>query len=187
MTLAPFHTMKKALAALLVLIVASCGDPPRPTIGANPVDTLAAVAIPSDTVVDLAAFDLPLKLTAPDAEAALGVPLTIRVNDERGWVEVDRGEHFRLCISEVDGDELARLKADLQRDQLRKATVITERPDLLLYKQEFPADPSLVFVHFLRKVNVGGRQFTVESAPDGRFNEADAWRMIASIAAGAPS
>lgn len=179
--------MKNLMVALLVLAMVGCGAPPQPTTESDPIDSLAAVAAPSDTVVDLAAFDLPLNLTAPDAQAAMGAPLTIHMNDERGWLEVDRGEHFQVRISETDGDDLARLKADLQRDQLRKATVITERPDLLLYKQEFPADPSLVFIHFLRKVNAAGRQFTVESAPDGRFNEADAWRMIASIAAGAPS
>ena len=117
----------------------------------------------------------------------MGAALVIHANDERGWLEVDRGEQFQLRITETEGDELARLKADLQRDQLRKASVIAERPDLLLYKLEFPADPSLVFVHFLRQVAVEGRQFTVESVPDGRFNEADAWRMAAAISPLPPS
>lgn len=152
---------------------------PDPATVSN--DSLPA-ATSSDTVFDLLAFDLPLNVAAPDEQAAEGVALAVRWNEERGWAEVDRGPHFQLRISEALGDDINRLKADLERDPLRKHTILSEAPDQLVYRQQFPDDPTLVFVHFLRIVPVGDRSFAVESAPDGRFNEADVVRMAAAVA-----
>jgi hypothetical protein len=179
--------MKQLFLFALPLALFSCDPAPPSEASTDEVDTNAVASEMGDTMVDLSSHDLPLRLSAPDAQATMGAALAIRQNEERGWLEIDRGEHFMLRISETEGNDLARLKEDLQRDQLRKATVIDERPGLLLYKLEFPADPSLVFVHFLREIAVGDRHFVVESAPDKTFNESDAWRMIAAISPVDPS
>ena len=89
------------------------------------------------------------------------------------------GEHFGLLITEEPGD-LARLKADLDRDMLRKHTVIEETAEKLVYRSEFPDDAG-TYIHFYRSVQVGDRTFVVTDADQVRFNEADVKRMAASI------
>ena len=92
---------------------------------------------------------LPLLLTAPDKELTGGADPSIIWKDETGTLAVGAGEHFGLEIREEPAD-IPRLKATLDRDLLRRNTVVREEPDLLVWRSEFPDDPSLVFIHFYR-------------------------------------
>jgi hypothetical protein len=179
--------MKYLLLLAVPLALVSCDRASSTASGEDETDTSAAIPEVGDTMVDLAAYDLPLRLSAPDAQAAMGAALVLHPNEERGWLEVDRGEHFMLRISETEGDDLARLKEDLQRDQLRKATVITERPDLLLYKLEFPPILRWCSCTLCGRSASAAANSSLESAPETRFNEGDAWRMIGAVSPVAPS
>lgn len=129
--------------------------------------------------VDLGPQDMPLFVELGDA-TTLGVDApAVEWNEERGCMEVAAGEHFAIVITEEPGD-MARLKADLERDMLQKHTVLEESPEKLVYRSQFP-DEDLVFIHFYQVVEVEGRTFTVQDKEEGRFNEADVARMARAV------
>ena len=106
--------------------------------------------------------------------------------DETGILEVRAGDHFGLTISEEPGD-IPRLKASLDRDLLRKNTLLQETPDLLTFRSEFPDDPTLVFMHFYQVVRAGDRTFVVQDVEDRPFNQQDIERMLAAISPKPPA
>lgn len=168
--------MKQYFMALLALGLIACGGgAPEAGDQATPADTSAVAAL----VVDLAPHDMPFTLDLGDPATLGADSVAVRFNEEFGWLEVRAGERFALTIAEEPGD-LARLKADLERDMLQKHTVIEETPELLVYRSQFP-DEDLTFIHFQRIVTVEGRTFVVQDAQGGRFNEADVARMNGSI------
>ena len=173
--------MKTVLPFVLgVALLSACGDGKADAAKqmAAQADSAKATAAAS---VDLAQFDLPLTLTPPDKQLTDGADPTVLWKDEIGKLEVKAGEHFGLTIVEEPGD-IARLKADLDRDLLKKNTVLKETPELLVYKSEFPDDPSLVFIHFYQVVKAGDRAFVVEDVQAGmRFTEQDVERMTAAV------
>lgn len=162
-----------------MLLLAACGDGKK-----EAAEKLAALerdgaSAPSgnEYLLDLEPFDLPLsvslpEVTVPDADSTFG---GARWNEDTGQLIVQAGDHFSITISEEPGD-IGRLKAALERDMLRKHTILEEEPGLVVYRQEFP-DDALVFVHLYQVIDHAGRQFVVESAPQGKFNEADVQRM----------
>lgn len=172
--------MKHAFLFLFsAALLAACGD--GKADAAKRMAAAADSASSATATVDLAQFDLPLLFTAPDKQYTEGAQPTILWKDEIGKLEVKAGEHFGLTIVEEPGD-IARLKADLDRDLLKKNTVLKESPGMLVYKSEFPDDPSLVFVHFYQLVKAGDRAFVVEDVQAGmRFTEQDVERMGAAI------
>jgi len=136
--------------------------------------------------IDLAGHGLPLLLTAPDKELTGGADPSIIWKDETGTLAVGAGEHFELEIREEPAD-IPRLKATLDRDLLRRNTIVREEPDLLVWRSEFPDDPSLVFIHFYRVLKTDGREFTVQDADGPPFNEQDIERMRTAISAKPPA
>jgi hypothetical protein len=175
--------MKHLLWAWPILALAACGDGKADAAQhlADQQDSTAA-----SVVIDLSAHDMPLLLTPPDKQLTGGMDPTVIWKEEAGVLEVRAGDHFGLQISEEPGD-LTRLKADLDRDLLRKNTVISETPEMLIYRSEFPDDPSLVFIHFHQVVKVGDRTFVAQDVQDLRFNEQDVKRMGASLSTRTPS
>lgn len=145
-----------------------------------------ATSVPATNNVDLAAHDLPLLLSLPDKQLLGGADAQVVWKDQIGLLEVRAGEHFGLTIIEEPGD-IARKKADLERDLLRKNTILKETPDLLVYRSEFPDDPALVYIRFHQLVRVGDRSFVVEDIPELKFNEQDVERMTAAISAKQPA
>ena len=154
----------------------SCGDGKKEA--AQQMADTAAVA-PSTYVIDLLAHDLPLSVDLGDRSTLGSDSAAVVWNEEFGRLVVNAGERFAITITEAPGD-LARLKADLDRDMLQKHTVIEETPEKLVYRSQFP-DEDLVFVHFQQVITVGDRTFLVEDATDGRFNEADIKRMAGAV------
>ncbi len=179
--------MKHAFPLALVLLLSACGGGSTTTDATTGTDsTTTAATAATGTPVDLGAHDLPLVLMAPDKQLLGGVEPQVLWKDQTGLLEVRAGEHFGLTIVEEPGD-IARKKADLDRDLLRKNTILKETPELLVYRSEFPDDPSLVYIHFLQVLKVGDRSFVVEDIPELRFNEQDVERMAASISAKQPA
>ena len=168
--------MKYLVPALAVLLFTSCGDGKKEA-AAQMADTSAVG--PPTYVIDLMAHDLPLLVDLGDRSTLGSDSATVVWNEEFGHLLVNAGEHFAITISEAPGD-IPRLKADLERDMLRKHTVIEETPDKLVYRSQYP-DADLVFVHFHQAITVGDRTFVVEDASEGRFNEADIKRMVAAV------
>ncbi|MEZ4738271.1 MAG: hypothetical protein R2818_02695 [Flavobacteriales bacterium] len=166
--------MKYVLSFLVIGFLAACGDGKKEAAEAAEDPSLA-----SAWTIDLAEHDMPLEIDLGD-KSTLGVDsFSVVWNEEFGELRVNAGDRFALAISEEPGD-IPRLKADLDRDMLRKHTVIDETPDKVVYRSQFP-DEDLVFVHFYRVVQVGDRSFVVQDAPEGRFNEADVQRMVGSV------
>lgn len=136
--------------------------------------------------VDLSVFDMPLVLHAPLPQDAGGAAPVVVFNENTGKLEVRVGERFALSVVEDEVD-FARLKADLDREQVRTTTVISEAPDRLVYRSEFPDEPQLVYIHFYRAVESGGRSFIVEDLQEEvRFNEQDVERMIDAVLPATP-
>ena len=132
--------------------------------------------------VDLAEHHLPLVVHMP---AGLPPP-TLLWKDEVGKLEVRAGDHFAMEISEGPVD-MGRLKADLDRDLLKKNTVMEETPELLIYRAEFPDDTTLVFFHFQRSIAVNGRSFLIEDLSDGgAFTNEDVHKMATAVVAKSP-
>jgi len=168
--------MKQLLFLSTAILLTACGDGKK-----EAAERMAQteVAPPSGLVVDLAPHDVPFTLDLGDPGTLGTDSAEVRFNEEFGWVEVRAGERCAMIIVEEPAD-LARLKADLDRDMLQKHTVITETPELIVYRSQFP-DSDLVYVHFLRVVNVAGRTFIVQDAQGPRFTEADVERMSAAV------
>jgi len=177
--------MKHLLLGCGMLLFAACGDGKK-----EAAEKLAAIndsitAATASHVIDLSAYDTPLLVDLGDL-TTLGVDsATVKWNEEFGQLEVNAGEHFGLIITEEPAD-IARLKADLDRDMLRKNTVIEEGPGKLVFRSQFP-DADLVFVHFHQVLQANGREFIVRDADQGRFNEADVARMAAAVSAKQPA
>lgn len=168
--------MKILVPAFVVLLLASCGDGKKEA-AEQMADTTATAA--ASYVIDLAAHDLPLTVDLGDMTTLGADSASLVWNEEFGHLRVNAGERFAITITEAPGD-IARLKADLDRDMLRKHTVIEETPDKLVYRSQYP-DEDLVFVHFQQEITVGDRTFVVEDAAEGRFNEADIKRMADAV------
>ncbi|MFN3875764.1 MAG: hypothetical protein ACK4L7_07630 [Flavobacteriales bacterium] len=163
----------RAVSIAAFTLLAACGGQAdqAPDPGQHP--TAVGMA------VDLSGHDVPIIIGLGDA-AALGVDSAeVRWSEESGQLMVRAGDRFGLLITEEPGD-IARLKADLERDQLRTSTIIEERPDRLVWRSAFP-DEDLVFVHFYRIVQADGRTFIVQDDDHGRYSEADVARMIGSV------
>lgn len=175
--------MKHLLHALALMLIAACGDAPPATEAATAADSTTTSAVP---VIDLSSHDLPLLLTPPDKQLTAGQDPSIVWKDETGTLEIRAGEHFGLMIREEPGD-IPRLKASLERDLLKKNAVLRETPELLIYRSEFPDDPSLVFMHYCQVVHAGDRSFVVQDVDDGTFNQQDIERMMAAISPKPPA
>lgn len=173
------------LPALAALLMASCGGGAGTTPDASGADSTGAAATTAPPI-DLGAHGLPLVLHAPDKQLTGGQEPAIVWKDQTGVLEVRAGDHFGLLVIEEPGD-IARKKADLDRDLLRRNTILKETPDLLVYRSEFPDDPSLVYIRFHRLVHAGDRHFVVEDIPELRFNEQDVERMVGAIAPKQPA
>ncbi|MBK8225855.1 MAG: hypothetical protein IPK70_01605 [Flavobacteriales bacterium] len=164
--------MRATLALLLSALLIACGQQ-----ATEPASSTEQVA-PS-LAVDLAGHGFPLTVELGDA-ATLGVDSpSVRWNEDMGQLELRAGERFSILITEEPGD-IARLKADLERDQLRTSAIIEEQPDRLIWRSTFP-DEDIVFVHFYRIVQAGDRAFVVQDDDRGRFSEADVSRMAAAV------
>ena len=143
----------------------------------------AADSARAAALVDLSVHHLPLVLDMPP-----GTPDPVLVwKDQIGTLAVRAGDHFAMDISEAPADP-DRLKADLDRDLLKRNTILEETPELLIYKSEFPDDTALVFHHFERWITVDGRSFRVGDAKDGTaFTLEDIRKMAGSIHAKKPA
>lgn len=175
--------MKHLIPALALCLLAACGDKTSTKDDATNADSTAAVTIPP---IDLASHGLPLLLTLPDKQLTGGQDAAIVWKDETGTLEIRAGEHFGLMIREEPGD-IPRLKGSLERDLLKKNTLLGETPELLTYKSEFPDDPSLVFMHFCQVVRAGDRTFVVQDVDGQTFNQQDIERMMAAISPKPPA
>lgn len=169
--------MDRSLLLLPLLLICACGEP-----GTDPETSTGTateeVERSTGKMIDLSAHDVPLAVQVD--QQLVGADTTIITwNETFGRLEVAAGERFQITITEEEAD-LARLKADLDRDMLRKNTIIEEAPGLVIYRSEFP-DETITFVHFYRIVQHDGRTFVVQSNDQGRFNEADVRRMAASV------
>lgn len=136
--------------------------------------------------IDLTSYGLPLLLTPPDKQLTAGAEPSIIWKDETGTLAVEAGERFGLEIREEPGD-MPRLKATLERDLLRKNTIIRETPELLVWRSEFPDDPDLVSIHFYRILAEDGRTFTVQDTDGPAYSEQDVDRMSAAISTRSPA
>ncbi len=167
------------IPAFAAMVLSSCqGGGGKEEAGSG--QDSATVARSAGVTVDLAPHGLPLVLQAPDSQLTGGAGPRVVWKDQIGLLEVRAGEHFGLTIIEEPGD-IARKKADLDRDLLRKNTILQETPDLLVYRSEFPDDPALVYIRFHQLVHAGDRHFVVEDIPELRFNEQDVQRMVVAI------
>ena len=175
--------MKQPIPALVLMLLAACSDAPP---AAEAIPARDSTSTPATAAIDLSGHDLPLLLTPPDKQLTGGQDPTIVWKDETGTLEVRAGDHFGLMIREEPGD-IARLKASLERDLLKKSAVLRETPELLIYRSEFPDDPNLVFMHYCQVVHAGDRTFVVQDLDDGTFNQQDIERMMAAISPKSPA
>ncbi len=175
--------MKHLLPAFVLMLLTACGDAPP---AADAIPTMDSTTTPAAAAIDLSSHDVPLLLTPLDKQLTGGQDPTIVWKDETGTLEVRAGDHFGLMIREEPGD-IARLKAALERDPLKSNAVLRETPELLIYRSEFPDDPSLVFMHYCQVVHVGERTFVVQDVDDGTFNQQDIERMMAAISPKSPA
>lgn len=178
-----FRPMKRFLSfasVAAVLLISSCGDGK-----ADAAKKIAAVAdsIKAANTIDLAEHHLPLTVQVP-----VGLPAaTVLWKDEVGKLSVKAGDRFDLEIYEAPPD-MDRLKADLDRDLLKKNTILEEKPDLLIYRSEFPDDSTLVFHHFHQLIQAGGRSFIVEDGGEGTaYTLEEVKRMAKAVHAKEPA
>lgn len=160
----------------LLVCLSACGDGKK-----EAAEQMIDASAGAPDAVDLIPFDIPLVVELGDL-STLGVDSpTVKWSEDFGRLEVNAGKHFGLTITEEPAD-LARLKADLERDMLQSHTVIEETGEKLIYRSQFPDDAG-TFIHFYRIVQVGDRTFIISDADQGVFNEADVRRMVASVKA----
>lgn len=162
------------------LLMSACGDGKS---DAAKQMSAAADSARAAAFVDLAEYHMPLRLEMPT-----GAPEpTLVWKDAAGKLAVRAGDHFTIEISEAPAD-LERVKADLDRDLLKKNTIVQETPDLLIYRSEFPDDTTLVFYHFDQWIITDGRSFHVEDADDGSsYTLEDVTRMAAAVQVKTPA
>ena len=160
--------------------MSACGDGKS---DAAKLMTAAADSARAAAFVDLAEYHMPLMLEMPTGAPAP----TLVWKDAAGKLAVNAGDHFAIEISEAPAD-MERVKADLDRDLLKKNTILQETPELLIYKSEFPDDTTLVFYHFDRWVAADGRSFHVEDADDGSsYTLEDVNKMAAAVQVKTPA
>jgi len=162
------------------LLMSACGDGKS---DAAKEMAAAADSVKAASTVDLGQYQMPLLLEVPQ-----GCPApSIVWKDASGKLEIRAGERFGLTIMEDAGD-MQRLKGDLDRDLLKKNTILQETPDELVYQSQFPDDSTLVFIHFQRVVSAAGRSFVIQDMDNGTaFSKDDVDRMAGSISAKQPA
>ena len=175
--------MKHLTIPFALALLAGCGGTDQATDGTQQADSAAVAPVQA---IDLASHGLPLLLTPVDSQFTNGQAPAIVWKDETGTLEVKAGDHFGLVITEEPGD-VPRLKAALDRDLLRKNTLVSETPELLIYRSEFPDDATLVFMHFYQVVKAGDRTFVVQDLDGQAFNEQDIRRMVAAVSPKPPA
>ncbi len=164
--------MKPLLLLMFIPLLTACG-------GGDTVEQKEqAEQEPAVHTIDLAPYDMPLVVEIDPNVVAVDTP-QVRWSEEFGRLEVEAGGRFNITIREEEAD-LERLKADLERDMLRKSTILEETPEMVIYRTEYP-DDTIVFIHFQRVVTSEGRSFIVESHEQGRFSEQDVRRMANSV------
>lgn len=171
--------MRNAIALSAGIAFSACGGGPEQV--PQPPE---AAAPASGTAIDLAGHGFPLAI-ALDPPAQPADSPAVRWNEETGQLSIRTGDRFGILITEEPGD-IARLKADLDRDMLRTSTIIEEQPDRLVWRSAFPGE-DLVFVHFYRVIQAEGRTFVVQDDDHGRFSEADIRRMVQAVRAKEPA
>lgn len=176
--------MEHSITAFALVLLAGCGGTAdQATDGTPPTDSAAVAIAPP---IDLASHGLPLLLTPLAKQFTDGQAPAIVWKDETGTFEVKAGDHFGLVLTEEPGD-IPRLKAALDRDLLRKNTLLRETPELLTYRSEFPDDAGLVFMHFYQVVKAGDRTFVVQDIDGQPYNQQDIERMVAAISPKPPA
>ncbi len=168
--------MKHLLPALVLLLIA-CGQADTHSTDPTSVADTSASSVP---VIDLSAYDVPLHFTPPERQLTGGDSATISWKEETGQLIIKAGDHFGLAIIEDAGD-VARLKADLDRDLLRKNTILREAPGMIIYKSEFPGDAGLVQIHFYQVISAGERTFVAQDLDAHTYTEQDVDRMIGCL------
>lgn len=164
--------MRTLIAILVSTMLVACGEHKTSS-------STEAEPPPTSLAVDLRSHDFPFTVELGDP-AILGVDSpSVRWNEEIGVLEVKAGDHFSIVLSEEPGD-MASVKATLGRDLLATNEIITDAPDRLVWRAQFP-DESIVFVHFYRIVEEDGRSFVVRDDGQGRFTEADIARMVDAV------
>jgi hypothetical protein len=168
--------MRNPVPLILLVLAAACGDGK-----ADAVKKLQEMEQTGSAnhIVPLLRFGMPLEVELPAGLPAGHLDQAVSWDDNTGSLRVAAGERFGLAIAEEPAD-FARLKATLDRDMLRRHTIIEESPTHVIYRSQFP-DEDLVFVHFMRTIQVNGRSFTIESLPQGRFSEADVAAMMRAV------
>lgn len=164
------------------MALAACGDGK-----ADAVKKMAeADSVRTDAiVVDLAQHGIPLVVQVP----AIGttMPPVATFNENSGKLEFRAGERFAFTVVEDPGD-LALEKAELERDLLKRNTVVRETAEELVYRSEFPDDPALTYMHFLKVIQADGRTFLVEDIHgETKLEQEDVERMITAVQAAAAS
>jgi hypothetical protein len=171
--------MKHMYCLFALLLFTACGDGKADAAKAYE-DGQNEVKEQPGKVLDLSPFDMPLMVELPttpvNGDQGESEP---EWNEEFGHLRISCGEGFGITITEDAGD-IQRLKADLDRDMLRKHTIIGEEDGLVIYRLQFP-DEEIVFVHFYQVVRSGARTFVVESMSGRRFNEAEVNRMTKAV------
>lgn len=177
--LRPMKSIIPALSLAIALLLHACGDG-----RADAVKQMAALedSLKTATRTDLAEYQLPLVVQPPAGLA----PPTVLWKDEVGKLEVRSGDRFGLQLYEAPPD-MGRIKADLDRDLLKKNTILEDNPELLVYRSEFPDDTTLVFHHFHQSITAGGRTFQVEDLREGTpYTLQDIRHMAAAVQPSAP-
>jgi hypothetical protein len=164
------------ICALLAFV--SCGEHSEGTAVENDTEKLETAPAQGAVRTDLSSEDLPFTIDTP--EWAEGATPTIMWKEEFGYVEVLAGEHFGLTIAEFPGD-LARKKADLERNLLQTHEILSEEDGLLIYKSSFPDNEKLVFHHFYQVLEQDGRYFVVEDLASGQYSLKEIERMASSL------
>lgn len=169
--------MQKLLFSAAVVLLAACGDGKADAVKKMAEADSSAQA----TTMDLAGHGFPLVVDVPDPKDTDGATAVVVFNENSGKLEVRAGQRFAFTVVE-DAADLERVKGDLERDLLKRNTVVRETPDELIYKSEFPDDPALTYLHFLKVVPAGGRTFIVEDLQDGvKLTEQDVERMVRAV------
>lgn len=123
--------------------------------------------------LDLSQYGLNVTLMVPDSSIG-----TLEVMAQSyGDIEVRVGTFFQIKIA--PGGDIALKKSDLESDLLFKTTILSETPELLIYKSDLP-DGSKSYHHFYMIKKVLGANYEIRDIEESgeSFSEAIVKKMV---------
>ncbi|MEY3398318.1 MAG: hypothetical protein RL220_912 [Bacteroidota bacterium] len=140
----------------------------------DPADALTEPGLKGGQVVryDGSGFHLQMNIPQHPTDS---IPAQTILNENTGELDINAGDNFGLRVIQ-ESRSVEQFRQDMQAMSLFSMRIVEETPELLIYQTLLP-DGTAHFFHIYATRIINGVPYTIRSAPESDFTEADVVRM----------